>query len=83
MLPEYWKNSLRGNDKMLKRHLKGNGYRREVVDEMLQTLKGTKKLEAGIPRLVNDIRHRAGNDEEMGYGECSGKGALRECHREK
>lgn len=70
MLPEYWKNSLRGNDKMLKRHLKGNGYRREVVDEMLQTLKGTKKLEAGIPRLVNDIRQRTGNDGEINCEEA-------------
>lgn len=70
MLPEYWKNSLRGNDKMLKRHLNGNGYRREVVDEMLQTLKGRKKLEAGIPRLVNDRRNRVGNDEEMSCEEA-------------
>ena len=43
---------MRGNDNRLKRHLKGNGFRKERVEEMLQTLKGTKVLEGSVPKVV-------------------------------
>ncbi len=51
MLPEYWKNSLRDNNNKLKSHLKGNNYKREAAEEMLQTLRGKTKLENSIPRI--------------------------------
>lgn len=44
MLPNYWRNSLRSNDKKLKSHIKGHKFKQQIAQEMLQTLKGTKKL---------------------------------------
>jgi hypothetical protein len=42
---------LRNNEKRLKRHLKGNTFKREIAEEMLQTLKGRKKLSSSIPHI--------------------------------
>ena len=44
-IPEYWKDSLRNNNKRLKSYLKGYQFPEEKAEEMLQTLRGTRKLD--------------------------------------
>ena len=43
--------SLRNNDKILKRHIKGNKYDWVELEEMLQTDRGVKTVEKSIPVL--------------------------------
>lgn len=50
-IPLYWQHSLRDNNKRLKNYLKNTPYRREVAEEMLQTLAGQRKLEQSIPPI--------------------------------
>ena len=50
----YWEMSLRNNNKILKRHIKGNKYGDVELEEMLQTDRGVKTVERSIPSLPLD-----------------------------
>jgi hypothetical protein len=43
-IPQYWQHSLRDNCKPLYKHLRNNPFKKEVAEEMLQTLAGRRKL---------------------------------------
>ena len=43
-IPHYWEHSLRGNNKRLKKNILNNPFKKEVAEEMLQTLRGTRRL---------------------------------------
>jgi hypothetical protein len=62
-IPEYWKHSLRGNNKRLKSHIRGHKFSPEKGEEMLQTLKGTRKIELSIPKLPD--HHKGTNPRRM------------------
>lgn len=47
----YWEMSLRNNNAILKRHIKGNRYGEIELEEKLQMNGGTKEVEASIPKL--------------------------------
>ena len=50
----YWEMSLRNNNKILKRHIKGNKFGEVELEEMLQTDRGLKSVERSIPTLPLD-----------------------------
>jgi hypothetical protein len=43
-IPKYWEYSLRDNNKILKKHLRGNPFKQETAEEMMQTMNGLKRL---------------------------------------
>ena len=47
----YWEMSLRNNNRILERHIKGNRFDRVELEELLQTDRGVKKVEKSIPDL--------------------------------
>lgn len=46
-----WEMSLRNNNKILQRHIKGNKFKPVELEEMLQTDRGIKSVERSIPVL--------------------------------
>lgn len=46
-----WEMSLRNNNKILQRHIKGNKFKPVELEEMLQTDRGIKSVERSIPSL--------------------------------
>ena len=43
-IPQFWKHSLRSNNKTLKKYIRGHSFSEEIGEEMLQTMKGSKKI---------------------------------------
>lgn len=47
----YWEMSLRNNNPILERHIKGHRFDRIEKEKLLQLREGTKKVESSIPAL--------------------------------
>ena len=58
----FWEMSLRNNNPILERHIRGHRFNRVELEELLQLDNGTKKVERSIPRLpvesLKNIRKR-------------------------
>ncbi len=68
-IPEYWKNSLRDNSKYLKKHIRGNPFKTEIAEEMLQTIGGRRRLEGSVPpiaKICNEIALKGKNIKRQG-----------------
>jgi hypothetical protein len=50
----YWEMSLRNNNPILERHIKGHHFSKKEKEELLQLREGTKRIERSIPVLPVD-----------------------------
>lgn len=58
----YWEMSLRNNNPILERHIKGHHFSKVEKEKLLQLKEGTKKVENSIPLLpldkINQLKRR-------------------------